>query len=52
MIVAVHTLIHSDDATIVGEISDMGFGLTVMPEIPGADPIMLYESRHATASDL
>jgi hypothetical protein len=30
----------------------MGFGRTVMLDVPGADPIMLYEPRHPTAYDL
>ena len=38
-------------ATFLGEVTDMGFGLTLMMEIPGADPIMLYEPRHAVAYD-
>lgn len=39
-------------ATFVGAVSDEGFGLTTLLEIPGADPIMLYEPRHAVAHDL
>ena len=38
-------------ATFAGEISDMGFGRGVPVEVPGADPILLYEARHATAYD-
>ena len=33
-------------------ITDHGFGLGTMMEVPGADPIMLYEPKHATAYDL
>ncbi len=40
-IVALHGLIDSDE----------GFGLTTLVEIPGADPIMLYEPRHSTTFD-
>ena len=39
-------------ATFHGDITDMGFGLTVMMEIPGADPIMLYQPHHDVAYDL
>jgi catechol 2,3-dioxygenase-like lactoylglutathione lyase family enzyme len=39
-------------ATFAGTIEDMGFGRTVMLNVPGADPIMLYEPRHPTAYDL
>jgi catechol 2,3-dioxygenase-like lactoylglutathione lyase family enzyme len=39
-------------ASFQGEISDQGFGLTTMMDLPGAGQIMLYEPRHATAYDL
>ena len=39
-------------ATFIGEVEDQGFGPTIMMEVPGADPIMLYEPRHRTAYDL
>jgi catechol 2,3-dioxygenase-like lactoylglutathione lyase family enzyme len=39
-------------ATFAGETADHGFGLVAMLEVPGADPIMLYEPRHSTAYDL
>ena len=39
-------------ATFVGPIEDAGFGLTLFMEVPAADPIMLYEPRHATAYNL
>ena len=38
-------------ATFASDVLDRGFGLTCMLEVPGADPIMLYEPRHATAYD-
>lgn len=38
-------------ATFTTDITDEGFGLTVMMEVPGADPILLYEPRHPTAFD-
>ena len=39
-------------ATFASDVVDRGFGLTCMLDVPGADPIMLYEPRHATAYDL
>jgi catechol 2,3-dioxygenase-like lactoylglutathione lyase family enzyme len=38
-------------ATFASDVVDRGFGLTCMVDVPGADPIMLYEPRHATAFD-
>jgi catechol 2,3-dioxygenase-like lactoylglutathione lyase family enzyme len=35
-----------------GDITDRGFGLTTMLEIPGADAIMLYEPRPPVAYNL
>lgn len=35
-----------------GEVQDMGFGRGVMLRVPGADDMLLYEARHATAYDL
>ena len=39
-------------ATFADEIQDLGFGLGTMLELPGADPILLYEPTHPTAHDL
>jgi catechol 2,3-dioxygenase-like lactoylglutathione lyase family enzyme len=39
-------------AVVQGEPQDRGFGLAVMVEVPGADPIMLYEPRHRVAYGL
>jgi catechol 2,3-dioxygenase-like lactoylglutathione lyase family enzyme len=39
-------------ATFSDEIQDLGFGLGTMLDVPGADPILLYEPRHPTAYDL
>jgi catechol 2,3-dioxygenase-like lactoylglutathione lyase family enzyme len=39
-------------ATFSSEVVDRGFGLTAMLDIPGADPIMLYEPKHPSAFDL
>ena len=39
-------------ATFSSPVVDRGFGLTTMLDVPGADPILLYEPRHPTAYDL
>lgn len=36
-------------ATFSSPVIDRGFGLTAMLDIPGADPIMLYQPNHPTA---
>jgi catechol 2,3-dioxygenase-like lactoylglutathione lyase family enzyme len=39
-------------ATFSSPIRDEGYGLTTMMDLPGADPIQLYQPRHSTAYDL
>ena len=39
-------------AEFSGEVQDMGFGLTIMMNLPAAGEIMLYEPRHPTAYNL
>lgn len=39
-------------ATFTSPIVDEGYGLTTMLEVPGTDPVMLYEPKHPTAFDL
>ena len=39
-------------ATFTGPVTDQGFGLVAEMELPGADPIMIYEPKHKTAYDL
>ena len=39
-------------ASFTGEVEDLGFGLGVNLEVPGADPILLYEPKHPLAYDL
>src|SRR5690606_34610889 len=39
-------------ATFTGGVQDQGYGLVTMLEVPGADPIMLYEPRHEVAHPL
>jgi catechol 2,3-dioxygenase-like lactoylglutathione lyase family enzyme len=39
-------------ATFSSPVEDEGFGLAALLEVPGADPVQLYEPRHPTAYDL
>jgi hypothetical protein len=39
-------------AEFAGEGEEMGFGRGVLLRVPGADDMLLYEPRHATAYDL
>ncbi|MBA3764547.1 MAG: VOC family protein [Actinobacteria bacterium] len=39
-------------ATFSGPVADEGYGLVAMLEVPGADPISLYQPRHQTAYEL
>ena len=39
-------------AVIEGDPADRPFGLCVMVEVPGADPIMLYQPKHRLAYGL
>ena len=39
-------------AEFTGPVTDQGFGLVCEMEVPGADPIMVYEPKHKTAYDL
>lgn len=36
-------------ATFSAPVTDEGYGLTTLIDVPGADPIMLYEPRHEVA---
>jgi hypothetical protein len=36
-------------ASIDGEPADMGFGVGLEIDVPGTDPILVYQPRHATA---
>jgi hypothetical protein len=42
----------SKGATFNGDVEDMGFGLTIMMNLPAAGEIMLYQPQHPTAYDL
>lgn len=39
-------------ATFSGEPTDQGYGVVALLEVPGADPIQLYEPRHQVAHHL
>lgn len=39
-------------AVISGEPVDRGFGICAEVEVPGADPVMLYQPKHRLAYDL
>ena len=39
-------------ATFSSAITDAGYGLTALLDVPGADPIMLYQPKHPTAYNL
>lgn len=44
--------LESKGATFSGEIEDMGFGLAVNLNVPGADDILLYQPKHPEAHNL
>ena len=39
-------------ATFASGPQDEGYGITAMVEVPGADPIMIYQPRHRIAYEL
>jgi catechol 2,3-dioxygenase-like lactoylglutathione lyase family enzyme len=39
-------------ATFTGEVSERDFGVVAMLDVPGTDPIALYQPRHQTAYGL
>jgi hypothetical protein len=39
-------------ATFSGPVTDEGYGLVTTMDVPGADPIQLYQPRHETAYGL
>ena len=51
-VAATRAELEAKGATFGSPIVDRGFGLTTMLEVPGADPILLYEPRHSTAYHL
>ncbi len=50
-VAATRAELEAKGATFATPVTDEGYGLTTMLEVPGADPIMLYEPRHVTAYD-
>jgi predicted enzyme related to lactoylglutathione lyase len=44
--------LESRGAAFSSAVREMGFGVTLMLKVPGADDIMLYEPRHPEAHDL
>ena len=49
---ATRTELAGRGATFSSDVIDEGYGLTSMLDVPGADPIQLYQPRHLTAYDL
>jgi catechol 2,3-dioxygenase-like lactoylglutathione lyase family enzyme len=39
-------------AVFTAPVTDQGFGLTTFVDVPGADPLMLYQPKYPTAYDL
>ncbi len=48
-ITSTRTQLEAKGAAFGTGVVDEGYGLVTMLEVPGADPIMLYEPRHAVA---
>jgi len=51
-IVATVAQLRERGAVVQGEPVDRGFGLCVMVEVPGADPVLVYEPKHRVAYGL
>jgi catechol 2,3-dioxygenase-like lactoylglutathione lyase family enzyme len=51
-IVSTRAELEAKGAVFDGDVSDQGFGLCAMLQLPGAGQIMLYEPRHPTAYDV
>jgi predicted enzyme related to lactoylglutathione lyase len=49
---ATRSELEAKGASFGAPITDEGYGLTTMLDVPGADPIMVYEPRHPTAHHL
>ena len=49
---ATRTELEAKGATFSSGITDEGYGLITMLDVPGADPIQLYQPRHPVAFDL
>ncbi|MFV0524106.1 MAG: VOC family protein [Acidimicrobiales bacterium] len=51
-VAATRAELEAKGATFDGEISDQGWGLVTTMQVPGADPMSLYEPRHPVAYTL
>lgn len=51
-VTATRAELEAKGAVFEGEISDQGWGLVTRMQVPGADPIGLYEPRHEVAYTL
>jgi catechol 2,3-dioxygenase-like lactoylglutathione lyase family enzyme len=51
-VVATRAELEAKGATFEGDISDQGWGLVSVMNVPGADPINIYQPRHQVAYDL
>jgi len=51
-VAATRAELEAKGATFDGDISDEGFGLVTMMDLPGAGRILLYQPNHPTAYDL
>ncbi len=51
-VVATRAELEAKGATFAGDITDEGWGLVTSMNVPGADPIGLYEPRHQVAYKL
>jgi len=51
-IAATRAQLEARGATFIGDIEDHGYGLISMLEVPGIDPIQLYQPSHPTAYNI
>ena len=51
-VAATRAELEAKGATFNGDITDEGFGLTTLMNLPGAGQIMLYQPQHPTVYDL
>jgi catechol 2,3-dioxygenase-like lactoylglutathione lyase family enzyme len=51
-VAATRAELEAKGATFVGDISDEGWGLVTSMQVPGADPINVYQPRHTVAYTL
>jgi catechol 2,3-dioxygenase-like lactoylglutathione lyase family enzyme len=51
-VVATRAELEAKGATFAGGVDDHGYGLVTMLNVPGIDPIQLYQPLHPTAYDM